>query len=151
MRNFEASVRNFQKANYQRAVEGFRKLVSSPLREVADRARIHIRLCEQRMSRGGAAPRTAEEQYLCGIAALNGRDLDAAVEHLGKADKLAPKREHVHYALAATYSLRGNNELALKFLASAIKLRSANRTQARHDEDFQNLVAEPRFQELLLQ
>lgn len=151
MRNFEASVQSFQKANYARAREGFRKLVTSPLREVADRARIHLRLCEQRMSQKSGAPRTAEEQYLCGIAALNRRDLEAAAEHLGKADKLVPRREHVLYALAATHSLRGDRELAMKFLTTAIKLRPANRMQARHDEDFRSLANEPGFRPLLQQ
>ncbi len=149
IRTFETAIRFFRKGNYRRAVEGFQKLVSCSLPEFADRARIHLRLCEQRLGRGAASPRTAEEQYLCGITALNRRDFDAAVEYLQKADKLKPKRQHVRYALAAVYSLQGNTDLALKFLESAIALRSQNRAQARHDDDFQNLAAEPRFQQLL--
>lgn len=82
---------------------------------------------------------------------MNQQKMGAAIEHLGKADKLAPKREHVHYALAAAHSLKGENELALKYLALSIKLRPANRVQARHDEDFHNLSAEPRFLELVQQ
>lgn len=149
MRNFEAAIRLFRRGKYKRAVEVFTKLTSCPLSEVADRARIHLRLCQQRTDQEKASPRNAEEQYLRGVAALNTRDLDAAIEHLAKADKLAPKREHVRYALAAAHSLRGQNELAMKYLTSAIELRPANRVRVHHDEDFQGLANDPRFQQLL--
>jgi tetratricopeptide (TPR) repeat protein len=149
IRTFEVAIRFFRRGNYERAVEVFRKLTSCSLREVADRARIHLRLCQKRMGQGTPSPRTAEEQYLCGIAALNTHNLDVAIEHLAKADRLAPKREHVRYALAAAHSLRGDNDLALKYLASAIELRPANRARVHHDEDFHGLADEPRFRQLL--
>jgi hypothetical protein len=40
-------------------------------------------------------------------------------------------------------------EDALRYLASAIKMNSMNRLQARNDTDFQNLADDPRFTELL--
>ncbi len=149
LRDFEVGVRQFQKGSYQKAAEIFQNLTRHPAREVADRARIHLRLCEQRMGRETPVIRTAEEHYLQGIAALNSRQLGLAVEHLSKSDKLGPGREHVQYALGAAYALQGETEQALTHLRAAIQLRAGNRILARRDVDFQALSREPRFQQLL--
>jgi tetratricopeptide (TPR) repeat protein len=149
VKNFDAAIRAFQRQNYERAMEVFEKLAGSEFPEIADRARVHLRLCEQKVSRSGPAPKTAEEHYTLGVAALNARELDRAVEHLSKADKLRPKRDHIRYALASVHALLGNVDAALEQLEVAIKLRPANRFQARRDEDFQGLASDPRFRRLV--
>jgi tetratricopeptide (TPR) repeat protein len=83
------------------------------------------------------------------VGALNSRRLDDAIEYLNKAQKSAPKLEHICYALAAAYSLRGDAQSALQHLKEAITLRPENRIQARRDEDFQALATDPRFKELV--
>jgi tetratricopeptide (TPR) repeat protein len=80
---------------------------------------------------------------------LNSRRLDDALEYLNKARKSAPKLDHVCYALAAAYSLRGDAQSALQHLKEAIALRPQNRIQARGDEDFQALATDARFKELV--
>ncbi len=60
---------------------------------------------------------------------------DEARESLEKARKLAPKADHVHYALAALDCLTGEADSAMANLKIAIELRSANRYHARNDED----------------
>ncbi len=149
MTNFDAAVRFFQKQNYDRAHDVFRKLTESSVREVADRARVHLRLCEQRL--GGRAPalKSADDYYHLGVAELNARRLDEAIEHLKKADKAAPNREDVRYALAAAQALRGNSQAALEHLKAAIALRPENRFQARHDDDFHSLRDDPQFRQLV--
>ena len=68
-----------------------------------------------------------------------------AIEHLTKADKAAPRRDDVQYALAAARSLQGNAETALEHLKTAITLRPENRFLAQHDDDFEPLRSDPRF------
>ncbi len=149
MNNFGVAVRFFQKQNYNKAHEVFRKLTESSIREVADRARVHLRLCEQRL--GGRAPalKSADDYYHLGVAELNARRLEEAIEHLKKADKAAPNREDVRYALAAAHALRGNSQSALEHLKAAIALRPENRFQARHDDDFRSLADDPQFRQLV--
>lgn len=149
LKNFETGARYFQKGSFEKAREIFEKLVVSAPREVGDRARIHLRACEQRLSRSAPAPKTAANYYDLGIAALNARTLDSAVELLNKADKLEPNKDYVRYALAAAHALQRNTEAALEHLKAAIALRAENRYQARQDEDFQTLASEPRFRSLL--
>jgi len=149
VKNFEVGLRHLQKQNYEKSREIFEKLASSAADEVANRARTYLRMCERKLGRAGSLPKTAAEYYDLGVAQLNARNLDSAIEHLSKADRLGPNQDHVQYALAAAHTLLGNVEAALGHLKSAIALRRANRFLACKDEDFQSLVDDPRFRRLL--
>ncbi|MGA3165798.1 MAG: hypothetical protein ABSF14_06730 [Terriglobia bacterium] len=149
VRNFETAVRAFQKQNFHKAAEIFEKLVDSEVRDVAERARVHLRLCQQRTRRPATAPRSADEYYAQGVASLNGRNLELAVQQLGKADKLKPNQDHIRYALAAAQALLGNLDTAIEHLEVAVTLRPENRIYVRRDEDFRGLASDPRFRRLL--
>jgi tetratricopeptide (TPR) repeat protein len=148
IKNFETAVRAFHKRNYDKAAEIFEKLINCPAREVADRARIHLRLCRQRTGRPAPAPKSAEDYYTLGIACLNAREFGQAIDHLSKANRLKPDQDHIHYALAVSHSLQGNPDAAIVHLEAAFALRPENRIHARRDEDFHGLVADPRFRRL---
>jgi tetratricopeptide (TPR) repeat protein len=149
VRNFEFGARAFQRQNYQKAKEIFEKLASSGVAGVAERSLIYLRLCEQKLSHPSPPPKKAEDLYTLGVGALNSRRLDDAIGYLNKAQKSSPKLEHICYALAAAYSLRGDAQSALQHLKEAITLRPQNRIQARRDEDFQALATDARFKELV--
>jgi len=149
VKNFELGARALQRQNYERAKEIFEKLASTGVAGVAERARVLLRLCEQKLSRPAPLPRTAEDLYTLGVQALNSRRLDDAVQFLNKAQRSAPNSEHIRYTLAAAYALRGDAEDALQHLKEAINLRPQNRIQARRDEDFQPLATDTRFRELV--
>jgi tetratricopeptide (TPR) repeat protein len=149
IRNFETGVRAFQKQDYHKAAEVFEKLINIDARDVAERAQVHLRLCRQRTRRPARAPKSADEYYAVGVACMNARDLDRAIEHLDKADKLKPLQDHIQYALAVTHALGGNLDVAFVHLESAFALRPENRIHARRDEDFQGLAGDPRFRRLI--
>jgi tetratricopeptide (TPR) repeat protein len=149
IKSFETGVRAFQSQNYHKAAEVFEKLINIDARDVAERAQIHLRLCRQRTGRPAPAPKSADEYYALGVACLNVRKLEQAIELLEKADKLKPHQDHIQYALAATHALGGNMDVAFAHLEAALALRPENRIHARRDEDFQGLVADPRFRHLV--
>ncbi len=149
VKNYELGARAVHRQNFEKAKEIFEKLASSGVAGIAERARVHLRLCEHKLSRRVPAPKKPEDLYTLGVGALNSRRLDDAIEYLSKAQKSAPKLEHICYALAAAYSLRGDAEPALQTLKEAIALRPQNRLQAKRDEDFQALAADARFRELV--
>lgn len=148
LKNFGTAIRYFRRKDYEKAAAIFEKVATGPVREMADRARVHLRFCE-RMRHHGSRPKTAEGYYARGVAALNSREFDQALQYLSKSDKMIPNQEYVHYALAAAYGLQGDPDHALSHLETAIKLRPQNRVQARQDEDFQVLADDPRFGKLL--
>jgi len=148
LKDFGTAAKYFQRRDFEKAAALFEKVAAGPVREVADRARVHLRYCERKQHHE-KRPRTAEGYYTRGVAALNRRDFDQALEYLNKSDKMAPNQEYVHYALAAAYGLRGDQDSAFNHLEAAVRLRPQNRVQARHDEDFQALESDPRFTRLL--
>ncbi len=148
--DFDTAVRHFQKQKYDKAKEIFEKLAAGPVLEVAARARVHVRLCDQKLQAASTvAPKSVEDYYDLGLFELNAGHPETALEYLSKADKMAPRQEHILYALAAAHARQGNTEAALTHLSQAVTLRPENRVHARRDEDFQSLTAEPRFRKLV--
>lgn len=149
VKNFEAATRYFNQQNYAKANELFQKVKDEASREIAERARVHISLCEQKLAKPAPARWSPADYYNLGVAELNARNLDLAVEYLTKADKAAPNRDEIRYALAAARALQGNIEVAFEHLKAAIALRPENRFLARHDEDFEPLRSDPRYRSLI--
>jgi tetratricopeptide (TPR) repeat protein len=147
---YEDAQRQFQQQKYHKAKELFEKVIAAPSKELAERAQVHLRICEQRISRMPAPSlRSADDHYQHGVAMMNHGRWDEAREHLGRARKLAPKSDFIVYAMAALDCLTGEAEAAMQNLKLAIELRPENRYHARNDEDFAFLQEDPRFTELL--
>src|SRR5438552_10595940 len=147
---YDEALSLFHQQKFQRAKQELEKILEGPSKELADRARMHIRIAEQRMKPSQEQnPRTPEEHYQRGVAMMNLGRWDDARESLDRARKLAPKADYVVYALAALDCLTGEADAALANLKIAIQLRGANRYHARNDEDFAFLQEDPRFTELL--
>lgn len=146
---YEEAVQALHDQKFAKAKLALEKVLAGPGKELADRARVHIKIVEQRMAREAAAPRSPEEHYQQGVAMMNLGRWDDARESLIKAKKLAPKADFVFYAMAALDCLTGEAEAAMENLKIAISLRPENRYHARNDEDFAFLQEDPRFTELL--
>jgi len=150
MKTYEEAMSLFHQQKFQRAKAELEKVMAGPSKELADRARTHLRITEQRMKPSpDQNPKSPEEHYQRGVAMMNLGRWDEARESLEKSRKLAPKADHVHYALAALDCLTGEADSAMANLKIAIELRPANRYHARNDEDFAFLQEDPRFTELL--
>lgn len=150
MKVYEEAMSLFHQQKFQRAKQELERVIAGPSKELADRARTHLRITEQRMKpTSDQNPKSPEDHYQRGVAMMNLGRWDEARESLERARKLAPKADHIHYALAALDCLTGEADSALANLKIAIELRSANRYHARNDEDFNFLQEDPRFTELL--
>jgi tetratricopeptide (TPR) repeat protein len=147
---YDEALALFHQQKFAKAKQELEKVLEGPSKELADRARMHIKIAEQRLKPTHEQnPRTAEEHYQRGVAMMNVGRWDDARESLDKARKAAPKADYIHYALAALDCLTGEADSALKNLKVAIELRPENRYHARNDEDFAFLQEDPRFTELL--
>jgi tetratricopeptide (TPR) repeat protein len=147
---YDEALALFHQQKFAKAKQELEKVVEGPSKELADRARMHVKIAEQRMKPSQEQnPRTADEHYQRGVAMMNIGRWDDARESLDKARKAAPKADHIHYALAALDCLTGEADSSLANLKVAIQLRPENRYHARNDEDFAFLQEDPRFTELL--
>src|SRR5271167_109439 len=151
MKSYEAALRYFQQQKFHRSKELLERVVEGPSKELQDRARVHLRICDQRISGPSAVAvvKSAEDHYSQGVALMNLGRWDEAREHLDRARKAAPKADHIVYAMAALDCLTGEADSAMQNLKIAIQLRPENRYHARNDEDFSFLQEDPRFTELL--
>jgi tetratricopeptide (TPR) repeat protein len=150
LKTYDEALSLFHQQKFAKAKQELEEVLKGPSKELADRARMHLKIAEQRMKPSHEQnPRTAEEHYQRGVAMMNIGRWDDARESLDKARKAAPKADHIHYALAALDCLTGEADSALANLKVAIQLRAENRYHARNDEDFAFLQEDPRFTELL--
>lgn len=147
---YDEALALFHQQKFAKAKQELEKVLEGPSKELADRARMHVKIAEQRMKPAAEQnPKTAEEHYQRGVGMMNIGRWDDARESLEKARKAAPKADHIHYALAALDCLTGEADSAMANLKVAIQLKPENRYHARNDEDFAFLQEDPRFTELL--
>jgi tetratricopeptide (TPR) repeat protein len=147
--SFEAAMKRFHACQYREAKEHFAVAASGPERDVAQRAKLHIAMCDRRIGQPAVVLGTAEDNYNYGIALLNARRVAEARTHLEKALAIAPGSDHIHYALALTLALSGDLNGAHDNLKRAIELEPRNRLLARQDADFASIVNQQPFQALI--
>jgi tetratricopeptide (TPR) repeat protein len=146
---FESAMKLFHARKFQDARDLFQKAAEGPERDVANRARLHIAMCDRRLQQPALNLRSAEDYYNYGVAMLNTRNVAEARGHLEKALQLAPGADHVHYALAAAMALGGDTAGAYDNLKRAIELEPRNRLLARQDGDLAHIVNQAPFDALL--
>ena len=147
LKQYEAAVRLLYSHEYEKAKVAFDKVIATFAddKEVIERSKIHLKLCEQKIARKPAAPRTPDEHYDLAIALMNGGKYEESLDHLNKALKSNPKCDYVIYALAVTHCRTGNFDRALANLQTAIGLKPENRFLAQRDSDFEVLKQDSRF------
>jgi tetratricopeptide (TPR) repeat protein len=147
--SFEAAMKLFHTRNMKQARELFEQAAQGPERDVAQRSRLHIAMCDRRLEQDGVSLRSAEEYYTYGIALMNSRKIAEARTHLEQALRLAPEADHIHYAVAAAQALNGDLTGAHEHLKRAIEIEPRNRLHARQDADFAQWAHQPPFDALL--
>jgi tetratricopeptide (TPR) repeat protein len=146
---FDKAVALFHAREFSKARVLFEGAADGPVIEMAHSARMHARICEQRLSRTAPALTTAEDHYHYAIALINQRQLDSARQHLERAAGMNPGADHVYYALALCHALKGETDHVYANLSRAIEIDPRNRSRARRDPDFGDLARRPPLSDLL--
>jgi len=150
LQSYEAGLRAMQEHKFDKAKPHFQKVVAGGVRELIDRASVHLNTCNQHLDRSAATQfKSSEEHFDYAVSLMNVGDYVTAREHLEKLLKQNSKSDYVVYGLAALDCLTGHVEDSLRRLDEALRLNAQLRFQARNDSDFQNLAEDPRFTELL--
>ena len=146
---FDEAISRFRAGEFAPALKLFVSASGGPIREMAHVARMHARICEQRLTQAAPAPSNAEEHYNLGVALLNQGEPVAAEKHFQAALNHAPGGDHIHYALALTHAQRGDAPRVYENLKRAIQLHPRNRAQALSDPDLTGWVRHPQIAALL--
>lgn len=146
---YQSAVQLLQQGKYDRALAAFEKLLPAAPPEILERAKMYIATCQRQMDRSALAFQTPEERYDYAISQLNQGYFEEAREQLNGVIGDEPRADYAFYGLAVLDSITGRPQDCLENLARAIELNPKNRLQARSDNDFQSMVDDPRFTELL--
>jgi tetratricopeptide (TPR) repeat protein len=148
---YEAGVRALQRHDYQSGAEGFRGVIQRypEERELVERARLYLQVCERENAKRPATPQTASEWVYAATVALNAGDPEGALNHLGKALEKAPDSDHAHYIMAVALADKGELAAALRHLQQAIELNPDNRSTAIQDPDLSAIRDLTEFQDVL--
>jgi tetratricopeptide (TPR) repeat protein len=147
---YENGVRALQRHDFETGAQNFRSVIQGypDERELVERARLYLQVCERETARRQPPPQTASESVYAATVALNAGDADTAVGHLGRALEKAPDSDHAHYIMAVALVDKGDQAGALKHLQRAIDLNPENRSTAINDPDLSELRESNGFREM---
>ncbi|MEO5894654.1 MAG: tetratricopeptide repeat protein [Vicinamibacterales bacterium] len=138
---YERGVQGLQRHDFAGAAELFRTVIERypEERELLERARLYLRVCERETARNTPPPATPAEQVYAATVSLNAGDHMTALHHLQRAVTADPDNDHAHYIMASALSMRGRLDEALEHLHRSIELNPENRSQARQDPDLEGI------------
>jgi len=149
-KEYDRGVGALQKKKIEEAERRFLELIQKypEEKELADRARVYLAVCERQRNTARPALTEPEDFYYAAIYEKNRGNVAEAIEHLKRAAKKNGGGK-VDFLLACCYAQRGDLESALAHLRKAIEDDQGHRILARHDRDFDHVRDTPEFQELL--
>ena len=118
-------------------------------RELIERARLYLRVCERETAQRPAGPQTTAERVYAATMSLSAGDSDAALGHVRRALDQEPASHHAHYMMAVIHSTRAETAKAVEHLRRAIELNPDSRSLARQDADLERLRESPTVKSLL--
>lgn len=149
VQHYQSAVQLLQQGKYEKALGVLEKLLPEAPAEIQDRCRIYIVTCRRQLEKDSLSFPTPEEHYDYAISQLNTGYYEEAREQFNSILSGHPNADYAFYGLAVLEAITGRVQDCLNNLARAIELNPKNRLQARVDNDFQNMVDDPRFTELL--
>jgi tetratricopeptide (TPR) repeat protein len=148
---YERGVQALQKHDFSAAAGFFRTVLERypEERELLERARLYLRVCERETSRQPPPPKTPAESVYAATVALNSGDHSGALDHLQRALGEDPASDHAHYIMAVALGMRNRADEAIEHLQQAIALNPENRGLAKQDPDLDILRDHNRFRDAL--
>lgn len=148
---YETGVRALQRHDFEAAANSLRSVIQGypGERELVERARLYLQVCERETSRRPSGPQTPTEWVYAATVALNAGDVEAALGHLGRALERAPESDHAHYIMSVALVDKGEPSMALVHLRQAIALNPDNKSVALNDPDLAALQGLEAFHRVL--
>ena len=148
---YERGLQALQRRDFAAAADALRLVIERypDERELLERARLYLKVCERELEPRQGSPRTADEWVYAATVALNAGEESAAVHHLQRALAEDPRHDHAHYMMAVASARRNDVPSALDHLRHAVTLNPENRALARQDPDLDAVRNWPGFRAAL--
>lgn len=113
--------------------------------ELADRARLYLKICAEKTNATTVTPKTFEDYLNYGIYLMNGGQFNDALKNLDKASKMEPKEAKISYLTSINHMLSGNKKDSLENLKNAVKKDGAFAVLAQNESDFEPIWEDEEF------
>jgi Tfp pilus assembly protein PilF len=147
---YERGLQALQRRDFAASADALRNVIERypDERELLERARLYLKVCERELEPKEPAPKTADEWVYAATVALNAGDEATAMRHLQRALTEDSRHDHAHYMMAVVATRRGDG-VALEHLRQAVTLNPENRSLARQDPELDSLRDEPAFRAIV--
>jgi Tfp pilus assembly protein PilF len=148
---YERGLQALQRRDFAAAAEALRNVIARypDERELLERARLYLKVCERELEPKEPAPKTPDELVYAATVALNAGDEATALRHLQRAVADDARHDHARYMIATIYLRRNDPASALEHLRQSVSLNPENRSLARQDPEFETLREDPTFRALV--
>jgi outer membrane protein assembly factor BamD (BamD/ComL family) len=148
---YERGLEALQRHAYDEAASTFESVLRQypEEKELHERVRLYLNICQRQMARQEPAPQTIEERLFAATLAINGGQYDQAIAHLRLVRDEDPDNDHALYMLAVAHAQRDEPAEAVAHLERAIALNPENRGLARTDPDLDPLRDDEAFRAAL--
>ena len=148
---YERGLQALQRRDFAASADALRTVIERypDERELLERARLYLKVCERELEPKEPAPKTADEWVYAATVALNQGDEANALLHLQRALAADARHDHAHYMMAVASARRSDVNAALDHLRRAVALNPENRSIARQDPELETLRDAPAFKAAL--
>lgn len=138
---YELAMAAFQRRDFHGAADQLRKILSGfpEETELAERARLHLIVCERRLQPLSTEPQTTTERLYAATMALNEGAAARALALLEGVADGDPFVDRAFYLRAVAHTEEEDYDRAVDLLRRAIETNPENRARARVDPDLQTL------------
>jgi tetratricopeptide (TPR) repeat protein len=138
---YERGLQALQRRDFAASADALRAVIERypDERELLERARLYLKVCERELEPKEPAPKTADEWVYAATVALNAGDEASALLHLQRALTADARHDHAHYMMAVASARRSEVNAALDHLRRAVALNPENRSIARQDPELDSL------------
>lgn len=148
---YERGIEALQRRDFARAADLLRTVLDRypEERELHERARLYLKVCERQTGPAPAPPRTVADRIYAATVALNAGRPGDAFDLLQGVLHEEPEHDHAHYMMAVAHTARGDAGGALTHLRRAIELNAENRSLAAQEPEFEALRDREQFRQAL--
>jgi tetratricopeptide (TPR) repeat protein len=148
---YERGLQALQRRDFAASADALRTVIERypDERELLERARLYLKVCERELEPKEPTPKTADEWVYAATVALNAGDEASALRHLQRALSEDSRHDHAHYMMAVASVRRNDPAAAVDHLRRAVSLNPENRSLARQDPELEPLRDDAAFRAAL--
>lgn len=140
-------MKDFHKKHYEKASQSIMAFLEkcSSEKELVDRARIYLKICENQLKKAPEALKTFDDYYESSIIKINENEPDEALKLLEKAQKMKPEEGKIFFLMADALCLMEKEDECLGNLRKAIQIDESFAVLAQNEPDFEPLWNNKKF------